>query len=55
MIIADRTIQHAEPVFLNVYDLHSDYRPMSCLFNYCACRLLGAYHTVSEMRITFLH
>jgi hypothetical protein len=34
MIIADTTIQHTTAVFLNVYDLHSDYRSMNCLLNF---------------------
>ncbi|CAF3924444.1 unnamed protein product [Adineta steineri] len=37
--------KHSEPVFLNVYDLLSEYRTIHCLFTYCTCYRLGIYHT----------
>ncbi len=54
IIISNTITKHSEPVFLNVYDLLSDYQPVHCFFNYCVCRVFGAYHTVSEIRITSL-
>ena len=35
-----------EAVYLNVYDLLAEHRLANFFLHYCACRLLGAYHTV---------
>jgi hypothetical protein len=47
MIVLNTTTKHSEPVFLNVYDLLSDYRTTHCLLTYCSCHHLGVYRTVS--------
>lgn len=46
MIVSNRTKEHLEPVYLNVYDLLSQYRTINCLFKHSFCHLLGVYHTV---------
>ena len=53
IIVSNTTTKHLEPVFLNVYDLLPGYRTLNCLFKYCACHLLGVYHTVSVILIKF--
>ncbi len=47
MIVLNTTTKHSEPVFLNVYDLLSNYRTAHCLLTYCNCHRLGVYHTVT--------
>jgi hypothetical protein len=44
--VLDKTTKHTVTVFLNVYDLLSEHRTTNFLFNTCACRLLGVYHTI---------
>ncbi|CAF4288438.1 unnamed protein product, partial [Rotaria magnacalcarata] len=48
-IVSNRTTKHLEPVFLNVYDLLSEYRTANCLFKYSTCHFLGAYHTSVQL------
>ncbi|CAF4404526.1 unnamed protein product [Rotaria socialis] len=47
--VSNSKTKHLEPVFLNVYDLLSEYRTANCLFKYSTCHFLGAYHTSVQL------